>query len=50
MDVFFFLVVHLNVWVFLPDNQRFIRATKFMALVARLLKMGQLGIVFNFKH
>ena len=34
----FFWVVHLNVWVFLSGNQGFIRATKFMALVAQLLK------------
>ena len=31
-------VVRLNVWVFPPGNQGFIRATKFTALVAWLLK------------
>ena len=48
MDAFW--VAHLNVWVFLPGNQGFIRATKFTALVGRLLKQGQPGFFFNFEH
>ena len=43
-------VVPLNVWVFLPGNQGFIRATKFTALVAWLLKWGQPAFIFNFEH